>query len=319
MKNLSQILNLKLLITLTVIMLVAYACKKDTICNDPSNPSCKNYDPCYDKTPVNADFKIYENVGSIGTVIEADTIWCNSTLMLWVENRKNEYKDISVKWRVKSLSGFNQTYTDTLVTFNYSNMLPAASFYTVTCTITKNIGSCNVLKSIDSLSKVFYLWPRQFPNNNYNQNPSSTFIYLPIFGTYKGYKNSNPSQQIYVTLFDTVIQVPYFKPCEGITGSGGVKCNIIRNLAYNNYSSENTSYSNGNNFYVVGASGIVFGNDFTFAVFNPPCYSSKYYIGYRGVAWTDFYNSKKIYINYSFPDTLTQNLVKDFFTGYKVN
>ncbi|MBI2721486.1 MAG: hypothetical protein HYX39_04870 [Bacteroidetes bacterium] len=308
------------ILSLLTLGLFFNACKKDTICNDPANPRCKNYDACHGRAAVSADFKIYENVGSIGMLVEADTIWFNSTLMLWVQNHKNDYKELSINWRVKSSLGFNQTYSDTLVKFNYWNMLPAASFYTVTCTITKNIGACTNLKSVDSLSKIFYIWPKQFPNDDYVINGINTYKYLPIYGTYKGYKNSNPSQQVYVTLFDTVIQPQYFKPCEsGVPIQTKTQCNLIRNLAYNNYSTENTSLANGNNFYAKGASGIVLGDGYTCAVFNPPCYSSKYFIGYNGIAWTDLYNSKKVYINYSFPDTLTNTLVKDFFTGYKIN
>ena len=38
------------------------ACKHDCIpCEDPTNPDCSNYDPCYGKHRVTADFYIYEN------------------------------------------------------------------------------------------------------------------------------------------------------------------------------------------------------------------------------------------------------------------
>jgi hypothetical protein len=35
-------------------------CKEEPPCNDPSNPDCANYDPCYGKKPVTADFEMSE-------------------------------------------------------------------------------------------------------------------------------------------------------------------------------------------------------------------------------------------------------------------
>jgi hypothetical protein len=33
-------------------------CKDEPLCNDPSNPKCPNYDPCYNKKTVTADFEM---------------------------------------------------------------------------------------------------------------------------------------------------------------------------------------------------------------------------------------------------------------------
>ena len=296
------------LICISTLALLLVACKKDT----------KTQDPCVGKTEANADFTIYEKVGDVA--IEADTVWINSSLILQPKYRQGTSFKFTVRTQGASFSPQMQDSTATSFFYTIYPAIPTAQFYTVTCIATKNVDGCTHVKNIDSLKKVFYMWPKQFPNEDYVTNPPSTYKYLPIFGTYKGYKNSNPSQLIYVTLFDTIIQPQHFNYCE----SGGLivvnnKDNLIRNLAYNNYSTENTSLSNSNNIHYIGASGIVFNSIDTYVVFNPPCYSSKYYIGYHGVAWSDFYNSKKIYINYSFNDTLTNNLVNDFFTGYKVN
>ncbi len=52
-----------------------YACKR---CNDPSNPDCKNYDPCFGKTAASADFDIFERNrwkgGSNWIEVKSDTI-----------------------------------------------------------------------------------------------------------------------------------------------------------------------------------------------------------------------------------------------------
>jgi hypothetical protein len=52
---------------------------------------------------------------------------------------------------------------------------------------------------IDSIYKRFYVWPDY---QDINGGPPIA-PYYPIYGTYKGYKASNPSRQIIVTLFDT--------------------------------------------------------------------------------------------------------------------
>lgn len=51
-------LNL-LLITCSMAGILTWAgCKEEPPCNDPTNPDCANYDPCYGKKPVTADFEM---------------------------------------------------------------------------------------------------------------------------------------------------------------------------------------------------------------------------------------------------------------------
>jgi hypothetical protein len=39
-------------------LLTLQACKEECPCTDPTDPDCGNYDPCWDKKPVTADFEI---------------------------------------------------------------------------------------------------------------------------------------------------------------------------------------------------------------------------------------------------------------------
>lgn len=39
-------------------LLLMAGCKEEPPCNDPTNPECANYDPCYGKKPVTADFEM---------------------------------------------------------------------------------------------------------------------------------------------------------------------------------------------------------------------------------------------------------------------
>tara|TARA_B110000967_G_scaffold70142_1_gene72622 strand:+ start:480 stop:1346 length:867 start_codon:yes stop_codon:yes gene_type:complete len=48
-----------LFILLAGMALVLNSCKEDCpSCQDPTNPDCENYDPCWDKIPVSADFEM---------------------------------------------------------------------------------------------------------------------------------------------------------------------------------------------------------------------------------------------------------------------
>lgn len=296
--------------TVIVALFIFTNCKKDTIikCDDINDPKCPNYDPCNNKTNASADFHIYENIGNVA--VEADTVWINAPLILWARNKPGT----TFNWKVKT-SGYAFTASDSMITIFGNTQVPAmptAQFYTVTCIASKNNGDCTSLKTLDSVSKVFYMWPKEYTGNYTNIN------YLPIWGTYAGYKQSNPNQLVYVTIFDT-IYTPV-SSCSLNAQSNGIlaQYNIIRNLAYNNFSSENYSLLQ-NVIKYKGASG------FTLQSFGPlfyniqGCYGSKYSIDYSAIGAVDLLNSKKISIDYSYLDTVTWQPVHDFFRGTKIN
>jgi hypothetical protein len=72
----------KLAILLQGIILLGtfHSCKKDK-CNDPTNPDCENYDPCYGKSPVKAEIKMgpihrFMEVNGYENFMNEDTIFC---------------------------------------------------------------------------------------------------------------------------------------------------------------------------------------------------------------------------------------------------
>ena len=75
MQNLTQpVLRFIVVLFACISLLTTSACRK---CQEPANPDCENYDPCYQLREVKADFKIFESYGAFGaTMIEAaaDTI-----------------------------------------------------------------------------------------------------------------------------------------------------------------------------------------------------------------------------------------------------
>ncbi|MBS1651605.1 MAG: hypothetical protein JSU07_06295 [Bacteroidetes bacterium] len=330
-------LNYSIIVFIAVLFICTACNKKQVECLDQGNPACPNYNPCYKKTNADASFITMEGVGGQG--FEADTISCEHAAVFYAKNKLNTGNVLS--WRIQSGSyvrnfappfpAYN-AYSpyffigDTVLQFNIynENNPPTACFYTVTCFSNLNNGSCNIYKTVDSVKKIFYMWPKEFPNGNYTTNPPNTFRYKPIWGTYAGYKQSNPSKLVYVTLFDTVFAAPF--TCD-INKEGAMLQNgIIKNLAYDNYSSQFQDLINVyfDNEFFNGASSVVFGNSYgstTPIIKNNSCYGkgSCFNIGYQGYATLDYNNSKKIYINYAFQDTLSMNWISDYFVGYKVN
>lgn len=294
-------------------------CKKDSItkCDDVDDPKCFNYNPCHDKTAADADFGIYEGINGQQAFCEVDTVFIYSYVLLRIKTVNQ--KGLSVHWRIQS-GNFVKQFTDTVCTFFPATLSPSltpAQFYTVTCSVSKDNGSCNDYKAIDSLRKVFYLWPPQ-----YSASFGPPFNYVPIFGTYAGYKYSNQNLLVYVTIHDSVRLLPN-TPCLGSNPPYSCPNTIIRNLAYNHFSSENWTIAGHGISY--GASCLFF--DPSWSSFNtsnqlygnPGCYGSNFLIAYSGRAWLDLKNKKKININYQYKDTITNQWLNDFFIGTKIN
>lgn len=292
--------KITLLVIVNIVVIFFISCKKDTINN-----------PCENKNDAKAEFVIYEALSNTAFT-EADTISLNSQVTL----RSLSNKDCNIKWNIKSIS-HNYTYYDTIVNLNptyFATTLTPNQMYTVTLIVTKNNGTCTDYKLIDSAKKQFYIWGKQW-DNDWN----GPYNYNPIFGTYAGFKESNPNQLVYVTLFDTVSIIPNL-PCNGDAGGKLYNSNTIRNLAYNNFSSENFTKGNGVNFYSYGASLLIFDYN-AIQLYNNPngCYGSKFLILYGGKAWLDINNSNKIYIDYKYKDTISYLWINDKFTGTRIN
>lgn len=81
------------------------SCEKEG-CQDPANPSCENYNPCYGKTKADASFTIYEvlqetpsdhNVGFKGEDVATDTIIYTNFARFKADHEAEYYE-----WRVGS-------------------------------------------------------------------------------------------------------------------------------------------------------------------------------------------------------------------------
>lgn len=75
-------LQFAFLLLISTALLTASSCKEE--CHDPANPDCENYDPCYGKTPFEADFIMEEviRVGSGGAFPgQLDTSYVSDTIV----------------------------------------------------------------------------------------------------------------------------------------------------------------------------------------------------------------------------------------------
>jgi hypothetical protein len=302
-----------ILISIISVVILISSCRKDK-CLNVSNPKCENYNPCIDKTAADASFKIYENIN--GFIVEADTVWCRNSTIFWAKNKVN----CSYKWTWRT-KGYQNTSTDSLAAIVPNpiyQLIPSGQMYTVTLVVTKNNGNCTSLKSIDSLSKQFFMWTGPLYGTNIN-DPNKQ--YLPIFGTYRGYKLSNPNVILNVTVQDTVYTI-HAGDCPRVTTDWTSNFTIIRNLAYNNYSTQNNSVYGYAGTMRKGASGFRLESN-TLVSYNNPNYvcggHSLYNVQYQANGWLDAFDQKKIYINYVYWDTITYQPVQDFFTGIRIN
>jgi len=105
-------------------VVVLSGCKKDDDptpppCNDPSNPGCPNYDPCFEESPITAEFKIYDDVFSGGPNsdhwFEDDVLWKGRIKFEAIE------QDANYKWYLgqQTIEGTDyQEVVKTLVDLN---------------------------------------------------------------------------------------------------------------------------------------------------------------------------------------------------------
>ena len=292
------------------------------------NTSChkeeegKAVSPCAGKTAADAGFKIYERF--LADSVEADTVSASGRYHFCAINLKNT----TYKWILKGL-GYYEIGSNAFMVLdnsNYSNHLPSAQMYTLTLIVTKNQGACTTLKTTDSLSKQFYIWPCE-QGNCYSGNGSTPTSYTlgapvnywPIWGTYKGSTQNDPNTVRLVTIFDTLDRVEN-KPCAGQEAGLVGRCAILRNIPYNNWSAIKCIYSGGIYGSIAGPTG----GACWVPLYEPQlpasdCCNGGQMPAINGTAWLDVNNSRHITIQYIYTDTLSGQVINDIFNGWRVN
>jgi hypothetical protein len=92
-----------LIVVLASFAFVLNSCKEDCPCVDETNPECDNYDPCWDKKPVTADFYMYENHEGLDTskgweYYDTDTLLGQSVLLVAKEERELYWSEVTYTW-----------------------------------------------------------------------------------------------------------------------------------------------------------------------------------------------------------------------------
>ncbi|NUM30968.1 MAG: hypothetical protein HUU47_01435 [Bacteroidetes bacterium] len=148
---------------------------KEEYCNDPSNPDCKNYDPCFGKEPANASFNFFLDLSNeYGKYhYKTDTIEMREGGYSALVHFKVDDKNVDSCWWTVGQDTRVFTQKEFYLTFNLWNS-PIA----VTLIVDKHRSkTCHPDKPIrDTITKVLTLLPLGSSN---------------IFGRYLGYLDGN--------------------------------------------------------------------------------------------------------------------------------
>lgn len=97
----------------SIILLTINACKDECPpCDDPTNSECSNYDPCYGKNRVTANFYMYENNGGLNPdkgweYYDTDTLLGQSVLLVAKEEFEPYWSEVNYTWIIgaETISG----------------------------------------------------------------------------------------------------------------------------------------------------------------------------------------------------------------------
>mgnify|MGYP006130387427 CR=1 FL=1 len=172
-------------------ILVGISSCKDC-CEDPANPDCDNYDPCYGLSETNADFKMEVAIfgrGANPEWFELDQLFDGGRTVRFTPKHDLD----SVVW----LIGTERLTDNVIVRSNFTRDR------TITVTLIgkkKPSTHCFPLDDgIDTVSLSFYVhpdpkWIGEYPQDTIQAGKS------PILGKYIGYRTSDPSNEIEIEL-----------------------------------------------------------------------------------------------------------------------
>lgn len=180
------------------LLLTAESCKKE--CQDRSNPDCENYDPCYGKQKLTADFDIYEASGFYTekwTPHATDTILPNAAIFMAKDD------DVWYSWQIGA-----ETLDAKSV---YRNDFPLNTPVPITLTVRRR-NNFNCFANGDSVAtktKSVYVFA----------NPPK----LRYFGCFSGYHTDNPTDTFTVCIKynDSFDVNSKFSSITGLINDGG--------------------------------------------------------------------------------------------------
>jgi hypothetical protein len=179
-----------------------HSCKKDK-CNDPTNPDCENYDPCYNFKEANADFSINEllSLGDDTLLSETDTILDVNGVLF-----KPKFPKQKITWILGS-EKLNQKEL-------YRNNFPLG-WIDVTMIAEVENTLCSVHKKTkDTVNKRFYCL------GYHSFFDSTTSVRYKLFGTWQGYNTDNVGDLFKISFGYIRIHYPgpFYRETEDLAG-----------------------------------------------------------------------------------------------------
>jgi len=269
----------KLVIKMLLLLIATqyWGCRKECPkpCQDPTNPDCENYDPCFGKVAANADFTMEVKLGE--RKFEADTFGSTNTVIFTAKKWAESYHWIIGGNEYKTQSFTNRDFPQ------YVNIQVTL--------IVKNttILSCNPYgKTNDTITKTFYATGNGFRDTPYQKN----YITPLWHGSYEGYFKDNPTVKRKIELLE------YIKP----DGANWQQRFILRGFPYPNTSSEQGAWT-ASSFFPQYSETALYLNTVLYG--GGPGFPS--IPAMQGYIWLTRYNHDEINMEYKFQDTLDKS------------
>ena len=140
---------MKKIFLFTLILILYSSCKKHHKCNDPSNPDCQNYDPCYGKI-ITGDFTMNQYTGKFVNPNAQKPEFCDTILLNGVSMNALMRDANSYTWKVGSDTRIFTGSTLELLFDNYrkdtNNLNPQNKNYynpiAITLTVKNQLKGC---------------------------------------------------------------------------------------------------------------------------------------------------------------------------------
>lgn len=176
-------------------ILFIHSCKREKPCDDPKDPNCENYDPCYGKKPVEADFGIYEVIGEgikLDHILdETDTILSRNGVLF---KPKKAYDKVTWLIGAETLEQ-TEVYREGFASGWIKVTMIAEILDKDQCLLVKN--------RVDTLSKQFYVLAADYSDSMIKTSP--------WWGTWKGTNEGTPNDTFTVTWgYDNGNNSPWF-------------------------------------------------------------------------------------------------------------
>jgi hypothetical protein len=169
------------------------SCRKS--CQDPTNPKCENYDPCYKVKKTSAYFVIEERLMNSDKWIECDSVNGVGNIS---SVRFTAMQDAdSFIWTLGGETIHTKSFT--------RNTFPQQRYIPVTLVvINKNPNKqCHPDDDgRDTFTRTMYTWGREWEWDGATESYVKT-NQKPIQGIYKGYYQSNPKKEVTIIARDT--------------------------------------------------------------------------------------------------------------------